>query len=72
MGWCIFLLVICAVFGVAGWATALIWLGRARRYREAFERAFALAGHVYTFSDSEKAQFARIIGEPVENDPKVS
>ena len=54
MGWCILLLVICAVFGVAGWATALIWLGRARRYREAFERAFALARRVYTFSVLEQ------------------
>jgi hypothetical protein len=72
MGWCTFFLVICVIFGLAGWATAYIWLARARRYREAFERAFALARRVYTVSDSEKAQFARIIGRPIENDPNVS
>jgi len=72
MGWCSLLLVISAVFGAAGWATAFIWLRRGRRYREAFDRAFEVARRVYSFSDTEKAQFARIIGESIENDPRVS
>ena len=71
MAWGFLLLVLWIVFGLAGWATAFIWLGRARRYREAFDRAFAVARRVYSFSDSEKAEFARIIGESIEKD-KVS
>jgi hypothetical protein len=82
MDWSFFLWVIWAVFGLAGWATAFIWLGRARRYREAFERAFDVARRAYSFSDTEKAEFvriigeqadfARILGESIEKDPKVS
>ncbi|HEY2376718.1 MAG TPA: hypothetical protein VGH98_12145 [Gemmatimonadaceae bacterium] len=69
MGWCAFGLVTVAVLGVVGWATAFRQRRRAIRYRAAFDRAFAVARRVYHFTDDERDELTRIIGEPIEHLP---
>lgn len=66
MGWCTIGLVVCAALGSAGWGVAIAFRRRARRYRAAFERAFAIARRVYHFTDDETDELTRLIGEPIE------
>lgn len=66
MGWCIVWLFSGAVLGAVGSALAYLYRRRAIRYRAAFERAFAVARRVYDFTDDERSELTRIIGEPLE------
>jgi hypothetical protein len=54
------------VLGAVGWALAFSFRRRAIRYRAAFDRAFAVARRVYNFSEEERDELTRIIGEPIE------
>ena len=65
MGWCTSGIVVCAALAAVGWALAIWYRRRATRYREAFERAFAIARRVYHFSDDETDELTRLIGEPI-------
>jgi hypothetical protein len=69
MGRCVFGLVTLAVLAAVGWAAAFWHRRRAIRYRAAFDRAFAVARRVYDFTDDEKDELSRIIGEPIEHGP---
>jgi hypothetical protein len=68
MGWCAIALSCCTVLGVVGWALAFSSRQRALRYRAAFDRAFAITRRVYDFSDDERSELTRIIGEPIEHE----
>jgi hypothetical protein len=52
----------CGLAAVACGAAALWWRGQAKRYSDAFDRAFAVARRAYDFTDSERQDIARIIG----------
>ena len=52
----------CGVAAVACGGAALWWRGEAKRYRDAFDRAFAVARRAYDFTDSERQDIARIVG----------
>jgi hypothetical protein len=56
----------CAALGAVGWALASSFRRRAIRYREAFDRAFAVARRVYNFTDGETDELTRLLGEPIE------
>jgi hypothetical protein len=66
MGWCTIWLFLLGVLGAVGWALAFSYRRRAMRYRAAFDRAFAVARRVYNFTDDERNELTRIIGEPIE------
>jgi hypothetical protein len=65
---CIILSAVCGVAAVACGAAAFWWRGQAKRYREAFDRAFAVARRAYDFTDSEKQDIARIVGPRLHGD----
>ena len=66
MGWCTIWLFGCTVLGSVGWAVAFSFRRRALRYRAAFDRAFVIARRVYSFTDDERNELTRIMGEPIE------
>jgi hypothetical protein len=70
MEWCTILLYACAVLGAIGWALVFSFRRRAIRYRAAFDRAFDIARRVYNFTDDERNDLTRLIGEPIEGQPK--
>ena len=60
-----------AAFGVAAvacGAAAFWWRSQAKRYRDAFDRAFTIARRAYDFTDSERQDIARIIGPALQGD----
>lgn len=59
-----------AVLGVVGSALAYAYRRQAIRYRSAFERAFEIARRVYDFTDDERSELIRIVGEPLERPPR--
>ena len=67
MEWCTFWSISCAVLGAVGWVLAFVARRRAIRYRAAFDRAFAVARRVYDFTEEERNELTRIIGEPIES-----
>lgn len=62
MAFCIVWSAACGLAAVACGVAAFWWRGQARRYRDAFDRAFAIARRAYDFTDSERQDIARIIG----------
>ena len=70
MAWRTILLSACAVLAAVGWALAFSYRRRSIRYRNAFDRAFAVARRVYNFTDDERSELTRIMGEPIERQPR--
>jgi len=58
----------CGAAAVACGTAAFWWRGEAKRYRDAFDRAFAVARRAYDFTDSERQDIARIIGPGLHGD----